>query len=307
MGAIEALRRDAEDFTFYIGSVASLSENTVRSYRSHLDTYILWLDDTRLDPYRLTLRDARRFVRDLQRRGCLPKTLAAYLSTLRSFYSWLLLDGRIDSDVFASLSTPKIPKTLPHVLSHEQMASLLAAPDRETPAGLRDACMLELLYASGARISELSALDIGSVDFSSRTVRLFGKGSKERIVPLYARALTAVSSYLQDGRPAFRKQNNPDGSEDGSGALFLSTRGNRMPAASMRKRFHELCALAGLPRDIAPHAMRHTFATDLLDGGADLRSVQELLGHASLSTTQLYTHVTPSRLKAEVCAAHPRG
>lgn len=307
MGAIEAMRHDVEDFIFYIGSVASLSENTVRSYRSHLDAYIRWLADSHLDPYCLTLRDARRFVRDLQRRGCLPKTLAAYLSTLRSFYSWLLLDGRIDSDVFASLSTPKIPKTLPHVLSHEQMSSLLAAPDRETPAGLRDACMLELLYASGARISELSALDIGSVDFSSRTVRLFGKGSKERIVPLYARASAAVTFYLQDGRPAFRKQNNPDSSDDGSGALFLSTRGSRMPAASMRKRFHELCSLAGLPRDIAPHAMRHTFATDLLDGGADLRSVQELLGHASLSTTQLYTHVTPSKLKAEVCAAHPRG
>ena len=307
MVSADAIVHDVDDFLFYIKNVAYLSDNTVRSYRAHLDMFSCWLQQHQLDPYRLSLREARQFIGDLQKRGYQPKTLAAYLSTLRSFYAWMLLDDRVDVDVFAALSTPKIPKKLPSVLSREQVVALLSVPDRSTPIGSRDACMLELLYASGARISELSALDVDAIDYSERIVRLFGKGSKERIVPLYRKALEATSCYLQTGRPFLQKGAPSKSTSRPSGPLFLSIRGNRMSAASLRKRFHELCVLAGLPRDIAPHAMRHTFATDLLDGGADLRSVQELLGHASLSTTQLYTHVTPSRLQTEVRMAHPRG
>ena len=160
--------------------------------------------------------------------------------------------------------------------------------------------MLELLYASGARISELSALNVESISWSERTLRLWGKGSKERIVPLYRRALDVTRLYIEEGRPELLARAKRRDLATGPHPLLISARGNRMSAAM-------LAALAGIPADIAPHAMRHTFATDLLEGGADLRSVQELLGHASLSTTQIYTHLTPDRLKRAVAQAHPRG
>lgn len=305
MSPIDRLCVDIDDFIRYIADVVSLSNNTLRSYQQHLDDYLAWVERTGCDPYGLRARDARRYIGSIRDRGCSSRTVASYLSALRSFYAWMLLDERADTDVFSTISTPKLSKNLPAVLSDTQVKKLLDVPDASQAIGLRDSCMLELLYASGARISELASLDIDSVDFSSKTVRLFGKGSKERIVPLYRKALSSVSRYLESGRPSFVVRG---ASSKGVGpeALFLSSRGNRMSAASMRARFHELCALAGIPRDVSPHALRHTFATDLLDGGADLRTVQELLGHSSLSTTQIYTHVTPSKLKASVELSHPR-
>ena len=167
--------------------------------------------------------------------------------------------------------------------------------------------MIDLLYDSGARISELAALNVESIAWSERTLRLWGKGGKERIVPLYRRALEVTRLYIEEGRPELLAQAKRRDLATGPHPLLISARGNRMSAAMLRRRFHMLATLAGIPADIAPHAMRHTFATDLLEGGADLRSVQELLGHASLSTTQIYTHLTPDRLKRAVAQAHPRG
>lgn len=214
-------------------------------------------------------------------------------------------EGIVEGDAVSAISSPKLPRDLPGVLTTRQVESLLKAPDTSTPAGLRDAAMLELLYASGARISELAALNMESIGWSERTLRLWGKGSKERIVPLYRRALEATRRYIEEGRPQLLAQAKRGDGANGVHPLFISARGNRMSAAMLRRRFHMLAALAGIPADIAPHAMRHTFATDLLEGGADLRSVQELLGHASLSTTQIYTHLTPDRLKRAVSQAHP--
>ena len=192
-------------------------------------------------------------------------------------------------------------------LTTQQVEALLKTPDTSTPAGLRDAAMLELLYASGARISELAALNVESIGWSERTLRLWGKGSKERIVPLYRRALDVTRLYIEEGRPrACSLGQSAATVANGVHPLLISARGNRMSAAMLRRRFHTLATLAGIPADIAPHAMRHTFATDLLEGGADLRSVQELLGHASLSTTQIYTqHLTPDRLKRAVEQSTP--
>lgn len=213
----------------------------------------------------------------------------------------------MEGDVVSAISSPKLPRDLPGVLTTQQVEALLKTPDTSTPAGLRDAAMLELLYASGARISELAALNVESIAWSERTLRLWGKGSKERIVPLYRRALEATRLYIEEGRPELLAQAKRRDPVTGPHPLLISARGNRMSAAMLRRRFHTLATLAGMPADIAPHAMRHTFATDLLEGGADLRSVQELLGHASLSTTQIYTHLTPDRLKRAVAQAHPRG
>ena len=253
------------------------------------------------------VRTVRAYLAELSREQVAPRTLAAHLSAIRSLYRWMAAEEIVEGDAVSAISSPKLPRDLPGVLTTQQVEALLQAPDTATPAGLRDAAMLELLYASGARISELAALNVESISWSERVVRLWGKGSKERIVPLYRRALEATRTYVEEGRPALLAQAKRRDAANGPHPLLISVRGNRMSAAMLRRRFHTLATLAGIPADIAPHAMRHTFATDLLEGGADLRSVQELLGHASLSTTQIYTHLTPDRLKRAVAQAHPRG
>lgn len=295
-----------DDFVAYVAGVSGLSPNTVRAYGQHLEAYVRWTDRVQVDALHPDVRELRRYLGELRQARYAPRTIAAHLSAIRTFFRWLVLEGVSDEDPASALITPKTPHDLPHTLAARQIDDLLVAPDATTPEGLRDACMLELFYATGARISELSGLDIASLDFPGRTVRLFGKGSKERIVPVYRRALNAVEAYLDEGRPALLEMSGRHEREAERRPLFISKRGNRMDAAALRYRFRKLALVAGIPADITPHAMRHTFATDMLAGGADLRVVQELLGHASLSTTQLYTHLTPDRLKSAVQQAHPR-
>lgn len=298
---------DAIDgFIADIARVEGLAPNTVTAYGSHLEDFGRWCERTGTDAFMCGIRDLRAYLADLNRARYAPRTVAAHVSSIRSFYRWMHLEGLVENDVVSTLGSPKIPKGLPAVLSADQMDALLTAPDLSRPEGVRDAAMLELLYASGARISELAALDVESISFAERTVRLFGKGRKERIVPVYRRALDACSRYLDGPRAELLAACGRSDTPGVPRPFFISARGNRMSAAVLRSRFHRLCTIAGLSPDITPHAMRHTFATDLLEGGADLRSVQELLGHASLSTTQIYTHLTPDRLKAAVARAHPR-
>lgn len=293
-----------DDFIAYIARVAGFSPETVRAYEAHLEAYERWCGRAGVDALHPTIHDLRGYLADLKRGGYATRTIAAHLSAVRSFFRWCLLEGVVDTDVAQLVQMPKMPQTLPTTVSEQDMERLLATPDTATAEGKRDAAMLELFYATGARIAELARLDCDDVDWSTRTVRLFGKGSKERIVPVYRRALEAVKVYLTDARPQLLAAS---GHRDTSlTALFVSARGNRMDANALRYRFQKLCRAAGLPREVTPHVMRHTFATDLLAGGADLRSVQELLGHASLSTTTLYTHLTPDRLKCAVHQAHPR-
>lgn len=202
--------------------------------------------------------------------------------------------------------TPKLPATLPSALTDSQVQKLFSVIDTKDAAGIRDNAMLELFIASGARISELAHLNLSDIDNHERTVRLYGKGSKERIVPLYEKAIEAVDMYVKSARVELLAMNAHKDIYL-TQHLFISNRGRPMDAAALRRRFERLCRLAGLPSNITPHTMRHTFATELLEGGADLRSVQELLGHSSLSTTQIYTHLTPERLKETLHQAHPRG
>lgn len=267
----------------------------------------MWCEREGVDARVADVRTVRSYLSELSRDHMAARTLAAHLSAIRSLYRWMAAEGIVEGDAVSAISSPKLPRGLPTVLTTKQVEALLKAPDTSTPTGLRDAAMIELLYASGARISELAALNVESVAWSERTLRLWGKGSKERIVPLYRRALDATRLYIEEGRPELLARAKRSDGANGVHPLFISARGNRMSAAMLRKRFHMLATLAGIPADIAPHTMRHTFATDLLEGGADLRSVQELLGHASLSTTQIYTHLTPDRLKRAVSQAHPRG
>lgn len=298
---------DALDgFIAYISQVEGLSPETVRAYGSHLEAYGLWaarVEANALDP---AMPELRRYLADLRRGGYAPRTVSAHLSALRTFARWLKLEGISDPQAVFSLVTPKIPKSLPKTITSAQMEALLAAPDTTTPEGVRDAAILELFYATGARISELARLDLEDVHAGNKTVRLFGKGSKERIVPVYRRALDKLMRYVETGRSELLAGAGRTEMPGARHPLFISARGNRMDANAIRYRFKAMARAAGIPHDISPHAMRHTFATDLLAGGADLRSVQELLGHASLSTTQIYTHLTPDRLKSAVAQAHPR-
>ena len=294
-------------FVAHAARVAGLSPETVRAYSQHLEAYARWCERTGVDGLHPGARDLRRYLAEMRAARYAPRTVAARLSALRSLFSWLAVQGVEVSGSVEALTTPKLPKPLPHTVTARQMAALMAAPGPDTADGLRDAAMLELFYATGARISELARLDVGDVDLDERSARLLGKGSKERIVPIHERAAAAVRAYLADGRPALVAAARGRGFAAGRDPLLVSARGRAMDAAALRYRFDVLKRRAGIPADITPHAMRHTFATDLLEGGADLRSVQELLGHASLSTTQLYTHLTPERLKAALRSAHPRG
>ncbi len=326
------LAQDVGAFLDYLEGSLGYSPNTVRAYAGDLESFVAWARGANVDPRQARHRDLRRYMAHLDEDGYARSTTARRLSAVRAFYGWLSCEGGAAQNPAAAVSSPKLPKTLPRTLSASEVERLLSVPDAQKPEGLRDRAMLELLYACGARIGELSSLDVGDVDAAARTVRLFGKGRKERVVPLYAAALDAVGAYVRYGRPLLAARADRDGRAcegdgaaagrrqgggslraegggrtEGGGPLFLNARGGRMSADSMRKRFDRLLAQAGLAGAASPHTMRHTFATELLDGGADLRSVQEMLGHASLSTTQIYTHLTPERLREASLRAHPRG
>lgn len=304
-------RELADSFLSYLARVRNYSPNTAAAYAQDLDCFLIWASNCGIDVLQATHRDFRRFLSSLSGAGYAKTTVNRRLSAVRSFYSWLVREGVIESNPAAVVSSPKLPKPLPHVLSQEDVEKLLKCADASTPAGALDAALVELLYASGARIGEVASLDVDRIDFSDKSVRLFGKGSKERIVPLYPAALHALDAYLAHARPVLLANHKggltAEEAADARRALFINARGARMSERSLRARFEKLLAQAGLAGMATPHTMRHTFATEVLDGGADLRSVQEMLGHASLSTTQIYTHLTPERLREVSLQAHPRG
>lgn len=291
-----------EEFTRYLATVRNLSPNTVRAYDTDLRAYCAWTRREGVEPLAVTHRELRSYLAEFSRAGYSTRTVNRHLSAIRDLYKWLVAEGITEADPADALASPKMARSLPVIMTDEDVTSLLATCDGSVE-GIRDRAFLELLYASGSRISEVSGLDVDSVDFRGRQVRLFGKGSKERIVPLYDSALDWLRRYLDQSRPALASAKKAGRS---TRALFLSTRGSRMSADALRTCFESHVSMAGLDASITPHAMRHTFATELLSGGADLRTVQELLGHESLSTTQIYTHLSVDRLKQATRQAHPR-
>lgn len=285
------------------------SPHTLRAYRIDLMDYLRWAYRASIDPIAVTHRQLRRYLGELDQAQYSRTTINRRLSALRGFFRWLNVIGEVDTDSACILQGPKQPKSLPHVIRAADMAKLLSVHGKRDRWGnereqsltdMRDQAILEFLYACGARVSEASGLEVKNVDFASGQVKVFGKGSKERIIPLHDMAISSLRSYLVVARPRML-----DGKS--SEYAFVSTRGNRMSTDAIRKMFKATLREAGLDETLSPHDMRHTFATDLLDGGADLRSVQEMLGHASLSTTQIYTHLSPARLKQVHAQAHPRG
>ncbi|MFM6852236.1 MAG: tyrosine recombinase XerC [Terrabacter sp.] len=292
------------DYERHLVSERDLAPHTVRAYLGDITSLLdhclrLGADDVG----ELDLRMLRSWLARLQTTGRSRTTIARRATAARVFTAWLHRTGRLPTDPGSALGSPKRHKTLPPVLRADEAEALIRSAselaDDGTPVGLRDVAMLELLYATGVRVGELVGLDVDDVDDERRLVRVLGKGRKERSVPYGTPAARALERWLASGRPALRVE--------GSGpALFLGVRGRRIDQRAVRALVHRRVAdVPGAP-DIGPHGLRHTAATHLLEGGADLRSVQELLGHASLATTQLYTHVTTDRLRRAYQQAHPR-
>jgi len=298
------LPRHAARFLDYLIVERGLSNHSLAAYRRDLKLYQSYLSERAVSESTAVDADVlRRFVpwlRDATSthgRAYAPRSIARTLAAVRGFHRFLVAEGLAASDPSADVVTPRLPRSLPNALSVAQVERLLAAPSGDTPASLRDRALLELLYGAGLRISELVALDVDDVDLTLRTVRCLGKGRKERIVPFGRPATRALQALLVRGRPALE----PTGPW-----LLCNQRGGRLTRQGAWKIVKTYADQAGLGALVSPHTLRHSFATHLVDGGADVRVVQELLGHASVNTTQIYTQVSTSRLRSVYERAHPR-
>jgi integrase/recombinase XerD len=279
---------------------AGLSSNTLAAYRTDLRGYAQWLAER--DGQLLAAGRERllAYLADRVRGGAQARTTSRLLSSLKRFYRYQLREGRIDTDPTANVERPRVGRPLPHALTETEVESLLAAPDDAEPLGHRDRTMLELLYATGLRVSELVGLPVDAVNSRQGLIRLTGKGDKERLVPMGDEASAWLGTYLREARPALLGAQR-------SSALFVTRRGGGMTRQAFWYRLREHARQAGINRTLSPHTLRHSFATHLLNHGADLRVVQLLLGHSDLSTTQIYTHVARERLQALHGEHHPRG
>lgn len=297
-------------FLKHLNEQKGYSRHTIRNYRSDLRQFAEFIASKKPLPegeknvLELEAIDhliIREYLGSLYRRLS-RATIARKLSAIRSFFHYLEKRALNNGNPAADIATPKLQKYIPNYLSVDEIFRLLERPEREKPLGLRDLAILEVLYSCGLRVSELEALDISGIDFENRLVKVSGKGNKERIVPIGHKALRAVETYLEETSFLRKKA----GSDRRDGPLFINFRGDRLATRSIGKIIKRYAGESGLTPDISPHSIRHTFATHLLDGGADLRSVQELLGHTSLSSTQKYTHVSLDRLMEVYDKAHPR-
>jgi integrase/recombinase XerD len=301
------LNSHAERFLDHLSVERGLSGNTIEAYRRDLARYVEFLrKHGRRNPALAGEPEIAAFIQELSEseyepgKPYRPASVARTLAAVRSFHKFLVREGDADADPAEGVSRPKVPRNLPRPLSVDEVSALVAAPgDDGQPATLRDRAILETLYGAGLRISELVGLDVDHIDLDEGSVRAFGKGSKERVVPLGRYATRALEGYLVRGRPALA------GPRSG-GALFLNQRGGRLTRQGTTNIIKAQAKRAGIRKRVTPHMLRHSFATHLLEGGADVRVVQELLGHASVATTQIYTLVTKDHLREVYFDAHPR-
>lgn len=289
------MKRYVEKFLRYLEYEKNASPHTLTCYRGDLEDFERSVGERPIE--KVDLFSLRRFLADLKAKNLQKITVARKLSTLRSFFKFLCREGYLKTNPAAGVRTPKQEKHLPKVLGVEEVAQLLEGP-ANTFQGLRDQAILETLYSSGLRVSELTRLDIPHVDFIGGVVKVLGKGKKERLSPIGEEALRAIRGYLEKRKELKRVRD--------SQILFVNPRGGRLTDRSVRRVLDRAIKKTSLAYHISPHTLRHSFATHLLDRGADLRAVQELLGHQHLSTTQIYTHVTAERLKKVYDKAHPR-
>jgi tyrosine recombinase XerC len=275
------------------------AERTRHAYGVDLGQFSAWAERAGREPDQVAYRDIRRFAAGLSEDGAAASTVARKLAAVRGLYDFLLRTGRVAQNPADLVATPKRASKLPKVLSQDQIVALLERIPARTPLEVRDRAMLELAYSCGLRCEEIVNLDLGSIDFESEQLRVLGKGDKERLLPVGEPAQRALQRYLATARPALL-------SDPAESALLLSKRGRRLSTSDVRRRLARWVREAAVAGGLSPHSLRHSFATHLLEGGADLRTIQELLGHASISTTQIYTRVDPSRLRRQYAEAHPR-
>lgn len=289
-----------EEFIHYLAVERGLADNTLDSYNRDLNQFLGFLEQEKvLDVQKATRNMVMSYLLFLQKRGRATATVSRHLAALKSFYHFLLKEKYIEKDPTANLESPKLEKKLPRILAVNEVEMLLNQPMGADPAALRDKAMLELLYATGIRVSELIQLDINHINVDMGYIRCFGKGSKERIVPVGSFARRCVDEYLQKGRSKIIKTKAEQ-------ALFVNQHGRRLTRQGFWKIIKKYARRAGISKVITPHTLRHSFATHLLENGADLRSVQEMLGHADITTTQIYTHLTKGRLREVYAKSHPR-
>jgi integrase/recombinase XerD len=298
------MQRARDNYLRYVAIERGLSANTVAAYTRDLDAYLAWLGEQGVDqPGSITRSEVSGYVQWLATRAEHPLTASSQsrvLSSIRGFHRFMVDENVVDHDVTADIAPPKLPKRLPKAITVEQMSSLLAATEGEDLVRVRDRALLELLYATGARISEAVGLNVDDVTGHEGLLRLRGKGGKQRIVPLGSYAQKALEEYLVRVRPEFSSRGRS------SPALFLGPRGGRVSRQTAWLIIRAAAERANLEKLISPHTFRHSFATHLLSGGADVRVVQELLGHSSVATTQIYTMVTADTLRETYVTAHPR-
>lgn len=295
------MRTDMDNFLNYLTVERGVSDHTINAYRSDLSQIADFLT-TKQDCSSWRTLDERAVttvVRELGQRGYSDNTRARKIAAFKSLFSFLLEEGAVNKDPAEHINSPRRGLSLPNVLEEDEVEALLNASRGDTPEERRNHAMLELIYASGMRVSELTGLDLENIDLERGYVRCFGKGAKERLVPIHHEATSVVREYLERGRPKLQNQHSKK-------AIFLNSRGDRLTRQGFWLILKKLTEVAGLEGKVTPHTLRHSYATHLLRGGAPLRYVQELLGHANIATTQVYTHLTTEYVRSEYDKAHPR-
>ena len=300
----ETEKQYLEDFKTYLSVEKNFSEHTLSAYTSDIVSYILWLDN--VSCVNVDFTKLREYLHFIQRFEYQKTTIARKVAAIRTFYKFLFRERYIDTNPAVSLSAPKRPKSLPKFLTPEEVEQILNNVKIETPAGFRNRVILELLWATGMRISELSNLNFGDLNLDENEIRVFGKGAKERIVLVSDRAKGYLLQYIKSARSLIAPEYDTGEITDDT-PLFINNTGYRLQNKTVRKVINEIVEKIELPKKVTPHVFRHSFATKLIENGADLRVVQELLGHAGISNTQIYTHISMKHMKDVYETAHPHG
>lgn len=295
-------KQDLEDFKSYIIAEKNFSKHTAKAYVSDILSFLIWMDDESCEEVSFSkIRDYMHFI---QKFNYKKTTIARKIASLRTFYKYLYRERKVDSNPAMNLNNPKRPKSLPKFLTPDEVEQILNNTKIETPSGYRNRTILELLWATGMRVSELAGLNFGDLNLKENEIRVFGKGAKERIILVSERAKTFLERYIESARDLIPK--GYEVSHDENAPVFINNTGYRLQTKTIRNVINDVVEKISLPKHVTPHVFRHSFATHLIENGADLRVVQELLGHASISNTQIYTHLSTQHLKEVYDETHPR-
>ena len=303
MGLNSHSKQDLEDCKSYIIIEKNISQHTAKAYYSDVLGFLLWMGEQSCED--VNFSKVREYLHFIQRFNYKKSTIARKIASIRTFYKFLYRERKVDSNPAMNLISPKRGKTLPKFLTPNEVESILNNVKIDTPAGYRNRAILELLWATGMRVSELSGLNFGDLNLANNEIRVFGKGSKERIILVTDRAKSYLERYIETARPLIPK-GFPLEKPTESSPVFINNTGYRLQTKTIRNVINDVVEKIALPKKVTPHVFRHSFATHLIENGADLRVVQELLGHASISNTQIYTHVSTQHLKEVYNEAHPR-